>query len=118
MDKIIIKNAKFLCNVGITQKERSVKQEILLDVIMFCDMKKSAKTDSIKDTVDYFSVYKKIENLIKNKEFSLIETIAQISADLILENFNVQKVIIIVKKPNAIKDAKYCGVEIERSINA
>ena len=113
-DKIIIKNAKFLCNVGITKEERSAKQEILISIEMFCNTKKSVKTDDICDTVDYFKVHQYLKNLIENKEFNLVETIAQKSADLILKKFNVLKVVILIKKPKAIKDVEYAGVEIKR----
>ena len=110
MNKIIIKNAKFSCNLGTTKEERSIKQVILVSVEMFCDIKQAAKTDDICDTVDYFKVHAELKKLIENKEFNLVETIAQNIKDLILQNFNIQKVNILIKKPSAILDVEYCGV--------
>ena len=53
MDKIIIKDAKFLCNIGMSSEERRKKQEIFVDIELFLNTKKAAQTDDIKDTVNY-----------------------------------------------------------------
>jgi len=112
MDKIIIKNAKFLCNVGVTEEERKEKQKIIVDVELYFDMKDI--TDSIENTIDYSEVNKKIKELIEKKGYNLIETLAKEIADSVLKNFNTEKVHIIVKKLNAIPDAEYAGVEMTR----
>ncbi len=54
MDKISINNASFSCHIGVTNEEREEKQEIIMDIELYRDIKSAAKTDNIKDTVDYF----------------------------------------------------------------
>jgi 7,8-dihydroneopterin aldolase/epimerase/oxygenase len=112
MDKIIIKNAKYLCNVGITKEERKGKQEIIIDIELYFNIKDI--TDFIESTINYSEVNKKIKVVIGNKEYNLIETLANEIADSILKNFKVTKVNITVKKPKAIENADYTAIEITR----
>jgi len=113
-DKIIIKNALFKANLGITEKERKTAQNIIISVEIFCDIKKASMSDKIEDTICYFTVLKKIKTILENNSYSLIEKLAEDISNLIL-NFNkVKKVRVIIKKPDIIKNVDWVGVEIER----
>lgn len=117
MDKIIIKEARFLCNLGYTKEERKTKQEILVDIELFTDVKKSAKSKNIEDTINYSEVHSQIKTLIEDNKYILIETLAEEIAKNILEQFNIKNIMVRVKKPLALRDrnVKYTAVEITRS---
>ena len=118
MDKIIIKDACFLCNIGISEEERRKKQEIFIDAELFSDTKKAAKTDNLAYTVNYSEVYDLIKKIVEKKEYKLIETIANNIAENILNKFNIKKVILNVKKTRLQnKNLKYVAVEITRKKN-
>lgn len=119
MDKIIIKEARFLCNLGVSEKERKEKQDIVVDVELFLDIKKASKTDNIGYTINYSEVYDLIRNIIGKKEYKLIETIAEEISMEILKYFDVNKVVVKIQKPNALadKNVKYVTVEIVREKN-
>ncbi len=116
MDKIIINEAKFLCTIGITPKERKSKQELIIDVELHTDIKKSSRTDDIKDAINYSDVHDTIKKIIGKKEFNLIETIAESVAAGILKKFPVHKVFVRIKKPSALakERVKHAAVEILR----
>ena len=116
MDKIIIKEAKFDCNVGVTDKERGRKQRIIVDVELFADLRKASHTDNIKNTINYSEVYKSIRNVAEKKDYRLIETLAENVAKEILNNSPAKKVVVRVEKPMALakKNVKYAAVEIIR----
>lgn len=118
MDKIIIKNAKFKCNIGVTEKEREKKQEIIIDAELFFNLKKDLG-DDIKNTIDYSEVHKSIKNIAEKKEYNLIETLADNIAKEILSNYQIKKIILRAKKPEALskKNAEYAAVEIIRKKN-
>lgn len=122
MDKIIIKDARFLCNIGVAERERRKKQEIFIDVELFLDIKKMAKpfflSDDLKNTVNYLDVYTSIKRIVEEKGYKLIEALAENVAYKILQNFNVSKVVVRIKKPNALADkkVKYVAIEIMRKI--
>jgi len=118
MDKIILKEAGFLCNVGVSAEERRKKQEIFIDVELFLDTKKAAKTDDLKYTVNYSEVYDTIKNIVERKKYKLIETISQDIAENILNKFNAEKVLVNIQKPKLKnKNLKYAAVEILREKN-
>lgn len=113
MDKIIIKNASYLCNIGVSEEERREKQQIFVDVVMHYDTKKSAESGEIDHTINYSGVNKWIKELVQG-ECKLIEQLAEKIAETILLIFNANKVEISIKKPNAIRNADYAAVEVIR----
>ena len=119
MDKIIIKEAKFSCNIGVTEKERGKKQEIFIDAEIFFYTKKPGKTDKIGDTLNYSEIYDLIKKTTEDKEYKLIEAMAENIAEEILGNFSANAVLVRVKKPSALADrnVKYAAVEIIRTKN-
>lgn len=97
MDKIKI-NSTFSCNIGVTSKERAKKQKIEINAELFFDTRKAADSDDIKDTVNYSDVYSLMKNISENKEYRLIETLANDIAESILDKFDVEKVNVAANK--------------------
>lgn len=116
MDKIIIKEAKFSCNIGVAKKERGKKQEIFIDAEIFFNAKKPGKTDKIGDTLNYSEIYDLMKKTAEDKEYKLIEAMAENIAEEILGSFSVNSALVRVKKPSALADrnVKYAAVEIMR----
>ena len=115
MDSIIIRDARFLCNVGVSAEERKKKQKILIDMELFLNLKKAAENDELKHTVNYSGVCSIVAKLIEKKEYKLIEAIAWDIAGVVLKEFNIKKAIVEVKKPGALHGmARYAAARIER----
>ena len=68
MDKVFIKNLKVEAIIGIFAWEREVKQVISIDLEMEFDNKKAAKSDDIKDALDYKKVGKRITSFVKRSK--------------------------------------------------
>jgi dihydroneopterin aldolase len=117
MDRIIVKNAPFLCSIGIKEEEREKKQEILIDIELFTDIKRGAGTDRIEDTIDYAAVYQLISEEVGKNHYNLIETLAEKIAQRVLDNFNIERISITIKKPSALahRGVRYAGVAITRN---
>ncbi|MEK6876200.1 MAG: dihydroneopterin aldolase, partial [Nanoarchaeota archaeon] len=113
-DKIIIKGLEVECIVGIRKKERKAKQKIYVTVEIFTNTKKAAKSSNIKDAINYSSMIKNIKKLIINKKYLLLETMAEDIVKMILRNKNANEARILIKKPKAIRNGKFVGVEIQR----
>ena len=116
MDKIIIRDAQFNCNIGVSERERNIKQKIILDIEMFLDIRKTARTDNIENTVNYSEICLKIKKVLDIKKFKLIETLAENISSEILKDKKIKKIKLRVKKPMALKKygASFAAVEIER----
>ena len=68
MDKVYIKNLKVEAIIGIFEWEREVKQIISVDIEMDFDNKKAARSDDIKDALDYKKVGKRVVGFIEGSK--------------------------------------------------
>ena len=114
MDKTFIKNLLVQGIIGISEKERSQKQDILINITLFGDIHAAAKSDSIADCINYRTVAKKTIAFIEYNSRQTVEALASDIARLALEEPGVQKVVVRVEKPGAVRFAESVGVEIER----
>mgnify|MGYP005853353085 CR=1 FL=1 len=112
MEKIYIKNLQLKTIIGINREERKKKQDVLIDIILWANLKKAMGSDDINDTIDYKALKKKIINKLENSSFYLIEALANYVAKLCLEEEKVKKVKVRLEKPGALTFAKTVGVEI------
>lgn len=114
MDKIMIRGIRATCIIGINGWERKTRQKVLIDVDLFGDWRKAARTDDIGDAVDYRDVTKTIVTFVARSKLYLLERLAQRIADLCLERRGVRSVTVRLFKPRALSDAETVGVEITR----
>ncbi len=116
MDKIAIKGIKIYGYHGVMEEEKRLGQNFIVDLKMYRDLKKSGITDSLENTESYAEVYEKVKHIIKREKYDLIEALAENIADEILSKFEIDKIKVRVKKPNApiYGNFKYVGVEIKR----
>jgi len=112
-DKIIIHNLKLSCRLGISEEERKDPQEIEIDLEIARDLREAASTDDVSKTVDYTGVVAHIEHYLKNKECKLLERVAEEISAEILRQFEVDLVLIQVRK-KALKQTDWMGVELIR----
>ena len=115
MDRILIKDLMLRCILGLSEEERREKQDVLINLILWTDLKAAAASDRIEDTVDYAALKKRIITLIDGSQYHLAETLADRIAILCLEQSAVQQVQVTLEKPTALRFAHSVGVEIIRS---
>jgi FolB domain-containing protein len=115
MDKVIIKDLLVRGIIGVNDWERKRAQDILINVILFNDTRRAAETDHIADCVNYSTMSKRLQAHAETAERLTVEALANDLAKICLEDQAVQKVILRVEKPGAVRFAKSVGVEIERS---
>ena len=115
MDKVIIKNLLARGIIGVNDWERKRTQDILINITLFTNTLRAAKTDDINDSVNYSTVSKKVQAHAETAERLTVEALANDLAEICLEEKDVQKVVVRVEKPGAVRFAESVGVEIERS---
>ncbi len=114
-DKIHIRDLALSCIIGVNHDERTVKQDVVINVILFTDTRKAGQTDVLEDSVDYCTVKKAILSLVENSDFLLIERLADEIAKVCLDDSKVQKVNVTVDKPGALRYTRSAAVEIVRT---
>lgn len=112
MQKIIIKNLRLRCLIGINPDELKEKQDVVINATIWTNFSKAVKSDSLEDTVNYWDLNKRIIHLVENSKFNLAETLADRIADSCLEDSKVNGVRIRIEKPKALKSAESVGVEL------
>jgi FolB domain-containing protein len=115
MDKILIQNLRLQGILGVNDWERTTLREIVINAMLFTDMRSAARSDDIADCVDYSQVVKEIRALVEGARRFTVEALADDIASLCLSRPGVQKVVVRVEKPGAVTGAESIGVEIERS---
>ncbi len=104
------------CIVGIYPHEREREQAVLLDVEIDYDFAPAAASDAIADVVDYDAVVSSLTDLIRARQFQLIETMAEASAALLLERIALATAVRIeIRKPAAVPRAQHSFVRVERT---
>ncbi len=118
MDTIFLRDLRVKTIIGIFEWERRVRQTVSIDLEMSCDVAMAAASDNIADALDYKGVAKRIIEFVEESEFQLVETLAERIAATIIDEFGVDRVVVNLKKPGAIRGAKDVGIRIERQANA
>lgn len=96
---IRLKGASFYAYHGALQEEQNIGGKFEVDIEMHTDFSEAAKEDNLKKTIDYTEVYKYVNEIIHQKKYYLIESIAADIADKVLHHFpNVFKVTAVVRK--------------------
>ena len=114
MDTVFINDLRIETIIGIYDWERKVKQTISLDLELGTDIRKSAETDAIEDTLNYKAVAKRLIAFVGDSEYQLVETLAEKIAEIVLAEFEVPWLKLTVHKPGAVRGSRDVGVIIER----
>jgi dihydroneopterin aldolase len=111
---IRLHNAVFYAYHGVQLDEQNLGGKFEVDVDLYCDLSRGAKSDHLDDTVNYERVYDCIRILVMEKKHLLLESLASTIGNGILENFSkVQSVTVRVRKPSAPVKGVIDYVEVE-----
>jgi dihydroneopterin aldolase len=113
-DTIFLHGLKIDTVIGIWDWERKIRQTVVIDLEMSADIRKAAASDSIKDTMNYKGVAKRVIQFVSESDFHLIETLAERIATIVMDEFGISWVRVKANKPGAIRGAADVGVLIER----
>ena len=115
MDKIYIRDLKLKTVIGTFPHERTAKQEVVINIIIYCDLSTASKSDSLNDTVNYKEIKLAVKDLVEDSQFLLIEKLAGEVAKVILKTAGVLSCTVTVDKPHALRFSESVAVEITRS---
>lgn len=115
MDKVLISDLLIRGIIGINPDERVKKQDIVINIVMYTDIRRAAETDDIDDTTNYKDISKRVIEFVEASSFLLVERLATEIARLILDDHSVSRVQVRVEKPGALRFARSVGIEIERT---
>jgi D-erythro-7,8-dihydroneopterin triphosphate epimerase len=115
LDRIRICDLLVRCVLGINDKERQERQDVLINLTIHADLRRAGKSDRIEDAVDYRVLKKRVLAMVESSHYFLLEALANAVAELCLDQPGVQRVEVRVDKPNALRFARSVAVEIMRT---
>ena len=115
MDQVFITDLVARGIIGVNNWEREQPQDILINIVLFTDLQQAGKSDDVQESVDYRSVAKKVRAHAETAQRLTVEALAADLAKLCLEVPGVEKVLVRVEKPGAVRFSRSVGVEIERA---
>src|SRR6476659_6363004 len=114
-DTIEIRDLLLRAIVGVNPDERVNRQDVLLNISLETDLGPAARSDDIRDAVNYRTIAKDIIEFVEQSQFLLVESLAEAVAGLCLRDERVGRVRVSIQKPGALRFAKSVGVTIERT---
>ena len=114
LDRIHIRDLMLRCIVGVYDFERTTKQDVNIQVTLFADLRQACESDNLQDTVDYKALKKQIVEMVEVSNYLLIEKLAGRIAEICLATPRVERAVVRVEKPGALRFARTVAVEITR----
>jgi D-erythro-7,8-dihydroneopterin triphosphate epimerase len=114
-DLIEIRDLLVRCIVGINPEERVKKQDVIINLTLFGDLRQAGLSDDIEDAINYKTLTKRVLDHVEESEYFLVERMAHKIAEIAVLEFGIQRAIVSVEKPGALRFARSVGVVIERT---
>ncbi len=115
-DLVVIRELELDTVIGVYDWERGVRQRLLLDLEMAFDTRAAGASDDLEHALDYSAVAARLRALAGEQSVLLLERLAALLADAVLEEFPVTRVKLRLCKPGAVPTARDVGVIIERGV--
>lgn len=105
-DEIHIEQLQVEALIGVYEEEKLAPQHLWVDVVLFTDITKPAKSDALEDALDYASIAEQIQVFARNNRCELLEGFIEGLAKMLLVITSCVAVRVSVSKPQAIENAK------------
>lgn len=113
MSTISIVDLEVFYHIGVPDEERATPQRLLLSVDLELDFSAAARSDSLENTINYFSISQGLLNFGQGRSWKLLETLATDIADRILTQYRPDSVRVEIKK-FIIPQARHVAVSLVR----
>jgi 7,8-dihydroneopterin aldolase/epimerase/oxygenase len=115
-DRIVLHDMRFQGHHGQTVEEQGRIQPFEVDVELPRDLRPAGVSDDLTKTIDYSTVYDLCKSIVESRTYHLLEAIAEAIASEILTAYDVQEVVVRVRKPAVVLSGplSFAGVEIHR----
>src|SRR4051812_25692010 len=97
-DTVFVEGLELSCCGGETPEERAFPQIIRISAHLTLDLRRAGRSDDIRDTMNYAGFIEHVKGALEGKKFSLVETIAELIAQIALADTRVAQVKIKVGK--------------------
>jgi dihydroneopterin aldolase/2-amino-4-hydroxy-6-hydroxymethyldihydropteridine diphosphokinase len=111
-DRIVLQGVSARGHHGVLAAEKRDGQTFVVDVTMTLDLAAAGRTDDLAATVNYAEVAGAVVARITGPSFDLIERLAEVVADDVLDHDLVDTVEVVVHKPEAPVGHPFTDVQV------
>ena len=115
-DRIFVEGIKFHGYHGLTRLERQIGVRLSVDVSLWMDLERSARSDKVRYTLDYRKVHERVVEIGRGSSHKLLESFVAAVLDVLFEEFKADRISVRVRKETPVLDGivDSVGVELER----
>ena len=111
-DELTITGLECYAHHGVFEHERRDGQRFVIDLTLGVDAAAAARSDDLRDTVDYGSLVGQVQDAVESDPVDLIETVASRVAEVCLSDPRVAWAQVTVHKPEAPITATFTDVAL------
>ncbi len=111
--QITIKRLRTKTIIGTKSSERKRKQPIIVDLVIWYDAQRAARSDKLAEALNYQELADHIKKEIEASRFYLLEKLADDVLKIVMQYKPVKKARVHIEKPDALPYAKSVSLEIE-----
>ena len=115
-DTVSIRDLRVSTVIGVYDWEREIEQALTFSIDMAADVSNAARSDDIRDALDYSAVAQAVRAVVTEGKFQLIETAAERVAERLLADYGPEWVRVEVVKPIS-SEGYAAAITIERGKN-
>ncbi len=112
-DRIFIEGIKFHGYHGLTRMEREIGVRLSVDVSLWIDLERSARSDSVRYTVDYRKVHERVVAIGRGSSHKLLESFVASLLDALFDEFKADRIAVRVRKETPVLDGIVDSVGVE-----
>jgi dihydroneopterin aldolase len=114
MDIIYLHDLRIETTIGVYSWERQLKQTLIFDLEMGTDIRAAGHSDSIRDTLNYKDVSKRLVSFVQQSQYQLVEALAEAIAQILSDEFKLPWFRLKINKKGALRNVRDVGIIIER----
>jgi dihydroneopterin aldolase len=113
-DTLLLRQIAVDALIGAYEWERTKPQTVWVDLELGIDARRAAATDALADAIDYAGLVAAVKHLAQQRHHTLLETLAEAIASLLLRDFQIPWVTVCVAK-RALPGIESAAVKIRRA---
>ena len=98
--------------IGTHPWERVNKQDLIINILLEYDAAKAAKSDCLKDALNYEAVVTRAIKAVERSRYLLLEKLAAKLLEVIMADIRIKKAVVKLDKPQAVPQAKCVSFEL------
>jgi len=114
LDIIFVRDIRLETLIGAYEFERRQPRTLQVNIEIGRRALRACKTDQLADTIDYAAVVGLVRDVFASHGFHLLEPLAEMLADRMLNRFEANWICIEISKTGIVPNARDVGVRIER----